>query len=245
MGEARDVNGLLHQLLSDPGRPRVTWYGPDGERVELSGKVLLNWVSKTANLLVDELDAEPTTTVGLDLPAHWRTITWLLATWAVGGHAVIAPEKAVDVLVTTRPGAEGLPDAEHVVGVALPALATSWPGTPGTNAAKLPAGVVDAAAEVRLQPDVFDARLAPTGDDPAWTSAGKTVPYRDLVPSARITALGAGVFKGDRVFTGNGADDALVAWLGVLALDGSIVLHHDAEAEDGPLLRQEQVTRRR
>jgi uncharacterized protein (TIGR03089 family) len=242
MGEARDVNGLLHQLLADPGRPRVTWYGPDGERVELSGKVLLNWVSKTANLLVDELDAEPTTTVGLDLPAHWRTVSWLLATWAVGGHAVVAPEKPVDVLVTTRPTAGNLPESDHVVAVTLPALATSWAGT---SKAGLPAGVVDAAAEVRTQPDVFDARLAPAGDDPAFTHGGKTVPYRDLVPSARITALGAGVFKGDRVFTGAGPDDALVAWLGVLALDGSIVLHHDAEAAENDLLRQEGVTRRR
>jgi len=95
------------------------------------------------------------------------------------------------------------------------------------------------------EPDVFDARLAPAGDDPAWTAAGKTVPYRDLVPSARITALGAGVFKGDRVFTGAGPEDALVAWLGVLALDGSVVLHHDAETVEGDLLRQEQVSRRR
>ena len=51
-----DVPALLQQLLADPGRPRLTWYGPDAERVELSGKVLLNWVAKTANLLTDELD---------------------------------------------------------------------------------------------------------------------------------------------------------------------------------------------
>jgi uncharacterized protein (TIGR03089 family) len=238
MGEARDVNGLLHQLLTDPGRPRVTWYGPADERVELSGKVLLNWVSKTANLLVDELDAEPTTTVGLALPAHWRTITWLLATWAVGGHVVVAPTGPVDVLVTADPAAGDAARAGHVVAVALPAMATKF-GSP------LPKGTVDAAAEVRTQGDVFNARLAPTGDDPAFTAGGKTVPYRDLVPSARITSLGAGIYKGDRVFTGAGPADALVAWLGVLALDGSIVLHHDADAEDGPLLRQEHVTRRR
>jgi uncharacterized protein (TIGR03089 family) len=129
---------------TSPGRPRVTWYGPGGERVELSGKTLLNWVSKTANLLVDELDAEPGTAVGIDLPAHWRTVSWLLATWAAGAHALVAPDVGVgggetsdvgvgggetssvpglDVLVTTEPGPGR---AEHVVAVALPALATSF-----------------------------------------------------------------------------------------------------------------------
>ncbi len=39
--------------------PRLTWYGPDAERVELSGRVLDNWVAKTSNLFQDELDAEP------------------------------------------------------------------------------------------------------------------------------------------------------------------------------------------
>ena len=39
--------------------PRLTWYGPDSERVELSGRVLDNWVAKTSNLLQDELDDRP------------------------------------------------------------------------------------------------------------------------------------------------------------------------------------------
>ena len=121
MGEIRDFPGLLDRFLAEPGRPRVTWYGPDDERVELSGKTLFNWIAKTANLLVEELDAEPGTSVGIDLPAHWRSVTWVLATWAAGAHVVVSPEKPVDVLVTSRPR-EGA--ADRVVAVALPALAT-------------------------------------------------------------------------------------------------------------------------
>ena len=64
--------GLLARLTADPGRPRLTWYGDDGERVELSGHVLDNWVTKTANLLVEEYQAGPLTRVLLDLPVHWR-----------------------------------------------------------------------------------------------------------------------------------------------------------------------------
>ncbi|NVM99321.1 TIGR03089 family protein [Arthrobacter sp. SDTb3-6] len=72
----------------NPTAPRLTWYGPDSERVELSGRVLDNWVAKTANFLADELDAGPGTVVALDLPVHWRSFVWLLATWAVGATAV-------------------------------------------------------------------------------------------------------------------------------------------------------------
>jgi uncharacterized protein (TIGR03089 family) len=235
MGEPRDVPALLQQLLDDPGRPRLTWYGPDAERVELSGKVLLNWVAKTANLLVDELDAEPGTTVGIELPAHWRTVTWVLAAWSAGAHAVVAPDEPVDVLVTTdpRPGVGG-----HVVAVALPALATSF----GPD---LPAGAVDAAAETRLQPDVFSAPRAPAPGVPAFTASGRTVPYGDLVAAARTNALGSGLHPGDRVLSGAGPEDAVVGWLGVLALDGSVVLHHDVAAATDALVEQEGVTRRR
>ena len=64
--------------------PRLTWYGPDAERVELSGRVLDNWVAKTSNLLQDELDAEPGMRLRLDLPAHWKSVIWALAAWQLG-----------------------------------------------------------------------------------------------------------------------------------------------------------------
>ena len=71
-------------------RPFLTWYGADGERIELSATVTANWVAKTTNLLVEELDAGPGTLVRLDLPPHWRTAVWALATWRVGAGVVIA-----------------------------------------------------------------------------------------------------------------------------------------------------------
>ena len=235
MSQVRDLPEVFRALLLEPGRPRVTWYGPGGERVELSGKTLLNWVSKTANLLVDELDAEPGTTVGLDLPPHWRTVSWLLATWAAGAHALVAPEKpGLDVLVTTDPGSGR---AEHVVAVALPALATSF-GAP------LPHAVHDAAVEVRRQPDVFRPYLTPAADDPALTANGGTTSHGELLATAREAAAAAGVRPGDRVLTGAGPELALATWLGVLALDGSLVLHHDPAGAPASLDAQEAVSRR-
>jgi len=235
VSDVRDLPGVFRLLLLEPGRPRVTWYGPGGERVELSGKTLLNWVSKTANLLVDELDAEPGTAVGIDLPAHWRTVSWLLATWAAGAHALVAPEKpGLDVLVTTEPGAGR---AEHVVAVALPALATSF-GAP------LPHTVHDAAIEVRRQPDVFQPYLTPDPGDAAFTAAGRTTSHGELVAAARAAAGAAGVRPGDRVLTGAGPELALATWLGVLALDGSLVLHHDPAGAPASLDGQEAISRR-
>ena len=84
MSEVGSLPQLLDALARAGGAPRITWYGPGGERVELSGAVTVNWVNKTANLLVEEFDAGPGTVVGLALPAHWRTLVWALATWRVG-----------------------------------------------------------------------------------------------------------------------------------------------------------------
>ena len=39
------ISRMLDLISSDPGRPRLTWYGDDAERVELSGAVLQNWVN--------------------------------------------------------------------------------------------------------------------------------------------------------------------------------------------------------
>src|SRR5699024_8859018 len=132
---------LLHALRSNnPTSPRLTWYGPDSERVEFSGRVLENWVAKTANYLVDELDAEPGTVIALNLPLHWRSVAWMLATWAVGATAVTADGVDLDfsstdtnIIATASPATvhSQLPGAKGdplVVAVALPALQMRWMG---------------------------------------------------------------------------------------------------------------------
>lgn len=243
-GGPTDVVSLLADMVrADPGRPRLTWYGPDGERVELSGKVLANWIAKTSNLLVDELDAGPGSTVALDLPAHWRSVVWLLAVWAVGAHAGLGPRVAADVLVTATPATAPAGRA-RLVAVALPALATSFARATGVPP---PPGALDAAAEVRLQPDAFLPLAAPAPGDPAFTVSGTTTSHSDLLATARRLASQIGVRPGDRLLTGAGADRALPAWLGPLALGGSVVLHHDLGSLDDAarqrLSAQEAVSR--
>lgn len=225
------VAAVLVALLSEPGRPRITWYGPDGERVELSGAVLDNWVSKTTNLLVEEFDAEPGSRVRIDLPVHWRTLIWALATWRCGAELVPAPGTGAppDVLVTDRPGTAATV-TEAVIAVALPALARGWIGAP------LPAGTVDAAAAVMTYPDAI-GWVAPTApdraalDDAGLASAPTTgpLPHAGLVAAALATAP---VPPGSRVLLRVGDGDSsprvtgpeLLRVLGVLALGGSVVL---------------------
>jgi uncharacterized protein (TIGR03089 family) len=243
-----DVPAVLRGLLAaGPGRPRVTWYGPGGERVELSAKVLDNWVSKTANLLVDELDAGPGSAVLVDLPGHWRTVTWLLAVWAVGAAAVLpgggepptVPELPAglhpDAVVTYRPALwDGAAAGSPFVGapllaVALPALATRFTDP-------LPEGAVDAATEVRAHGDVFVPAVRPARGDPALVAADGTVtPHGRLTAEAAEAAGAAGWHgwpQGVRLLTGAGPDRALDVWLAALVSGGSLVLHHDLAALD-------------
>ena len=74
----------------DPTRPLLTWYDDaTGERTELSGATLANWVAKTANLLVDGIGLGPGDRAGVSLPPHWQTAGVLLGCWSAGVEVVV------------------------------------------------------------------------------------------------------------------------------------------------------------
>ena len=229
------IRDVLRTLTADPGRPRLTWYGPEGERIELSGAVLANWVSKTTNLLVEEFDAEPGTVVALDLPPHWRTLVWALATWQSGaalrvvdGPATAAGSPA-DVVVTAAPDQWLGPDGRRpahgdLVAVSLPALARRYDG-------ELPAGAVDAASAVMTYADAV-GYVAPT-DPGAVALSGPTtdraVSYQDLLGWASDADAGTPSAGRSRVLV-RAADGAkgtaalLRTSLHTWAADGSVVV---------------------
>lgn len=232
------VADVLALLQRDPGRPRITWYGDDGERVELSGAVLVNWVTKTTNLLVEELDAGPGVPVLLDLPPHWRSLVWSLAVWRSGAGLLLADENgtaAPGPVVTARPLAH--PGVVDLVAVALPALARTHPDP-------LPPGALDAAASVMTYGDVLGA--VPPTDPAAAALAGDdalgtvTVPHRDLLGAARgrlLDALPSPVPAGPtaRVLVPAVAPlrHVLLTALAVWAQDGSVVLASPDVLADG------------
>ncbi|MDI3193460.1 TIGR03089 family protein [Pseudarthrobacter sp. AL07] len=210
--------------------PRLTWYGPDSERVELSGRVLDNWVAKTSNLLQDELDAEPGMRLSLDLPAHWKSMIWALAAWQLGMETVL-DGGASELLVTDRPGTVGA-KYDAVIAVALPALAMRWPG-------ELPAGVLDYAAEVRSHGDVFMAHTDPSGAAYAIRAgAGQQHIHEEL-----ISGFAASHEEGVRLLVpaAEGLEPALANSLGAWHSGGSVVLAHpDVELTD-KLLAAERI----
>jgi uncharacterized protein (TIGR03089 family) len=248
---AATMTDVLVVLVREPGRPRLTWYGSGGERIELSGAVLENWVNKTANLLVEELDAGPGVRVLVDLPPHWRTVVWAFAVWRVGACVVLAPDpvassSGVDVVVTDRPDRFGR--GRPVVAVALPALARSFGGA-------LPAGAVDAASAVMTYGDTIGwaPPIDPTA--PALVGAGADVTHARLMAWADD---GVAVPHGARVLVTTslagsaaaGSARALRDVLHALRAAGSVVLGDpptsDALRSDAPrrdrLIATERVT---
>lgn len=136
---------LLASLLAHGTAPALTWYDADG-RVELSGKVLANHVAKVANYLSDEVGLEPGAPVLLDLPLHWKTLTWALGALVAGGRIRDAGAAGADVVVTNRPEAHAGASAAEVIALNLDSFAFAWDGD-------LPQGVADGSADVMGQPD--------------------------------------------------------------------------------------------
>lgn len=202
-------------LRSDSAKPRITTYddtdGPTrGERIELSARVLGNWVSKAANALQDELDVAPGSVVRLDLPPHWRTAYWALATWSVGGTVSTGgiDEPSADVLVTTAPEAAGSADC--------PAVLVTLAGLARAAAVEVPPGVMDEARELSTHGDQFAPWEEPADDDVALVADGERTAYAAVVaphPSAERRHL-----------TTTSTADFLRACLALWAADGSVVL---------------------
>jgi len=229
---------LAEILRSDPARPRVTFYedtpGPTkGERIELSGKVLANWISKAGNALQDEYDVGPGSVVHLSLPPHWRAVYWAFAVWSVGATLDLTGESTPDLLICADPdAATGEPAPGDVVLVTLAALARVHPGT-------VPPGAMDEARELATYGDQFAAMADPAPNDPALITQGARAAYSMVVPSRAWPS-------GSRVNVSGDLADVLESTLAAWAVDGSVVLaRNDEHAGTEPLperLTSEAVT---
>ncbi len=213
-------------LRSDPGRPRVTFYedtpGPTrGERIEISGKVLANWVSKAGNALQDEFDLGPGSVIRLALPPHWRALYWAMAVWSVGAAVSCAGAGSPELLVCDDPAlATGLEAAPgDVVLVTLGALARVHPGP-------VPAGAMDEARELATYGDQLVAVTDPAPDDLALLTDHARTPYREVVRPPDWPARTRVNLAGDLPAV---LSSALAAW----AVDGSVVLTRNGELAGG------------
>jgi uncharacterized protein (TIGR03089 family) len=140
----------------DLAQPLLTYVdGP--ARIELSGSTTLNWVAKTANLLVDGHGSPDR--VGILLPLHWQTPCFVLGAVAAGATVVLA--STVAELEGCEVAFTDLEHAEAALDVGVDdVLACSL--TPfGTRLAAVPPGVLDAAVEVPSYGDHFAGRPGP------------------------------------------------------------------------------------
>jgi uncharacterized protein (TIGR03089 family) len=178
---------LDRALRSDPARPLLTFYDDaTDERTELSVATFANWVAKTANLLRDDLGAEPGGTLSLDLPPHWQAVVWLQSAWLLGLH-VVPPGAAAEIAVI---GYDGSPPAAaaDVVALGLGPL-----GLPRRDAAPPAGTTLDFDREVHGHGDRFVPAERPDPAAPALTTGGRTMSAVDLGAAAQAgPALPAG-----------------------------------------------------
>jgi uncharacterized protein (TIGR03089 family) len=162
---------------TEPARPVLTWYDDaTGERTELSGATLDNWVAKTANLLVDGCGLGPGSAAAVALPPHWQTAAVLLGCWAAG-LAIASPDPA-EVIFSTEPVDSSAPD-RYLLGLA----------PMGLPLRAVPAGWQDYVTAVRGYGDRFVAAARSRPDDPAL--CGET--HRALLARARDRAAALGI----------------------------------------------------
>jgi uncharacterized protein (TIGR03089 family) len=165
----------------DPARPLLTWYDDaTGERTELSGATLANWVAKTANLLVDGSGLGPGDVAVVDAPPHWQTAAVLLGCWSAGLR-VAPPGRQADVVFAAADRAAGhAAGGGEVFGLPLAPFAAPLPDPPP--------GVSDYVIEVRAHGDRFTP-YAPV--EPGMPATDLS--HRDLCAAAAARAADLGV----------------------------------------------------
>lgn len=232
------VDDVINAWARIGQRPAVTWYSAPGERVELSGSVLSNWLNKTINFLVDEVDAGPGARILIDLPAHWRSMIWALAVWRTGAtlltpsSALPGAADAADAVITAEPAAWSQAGQSLVVAVPLPSLARRFDG-------ELPAGAIDAGPAVMGSADALGYVPSPVASELAIDDGVGQIAYADL--ASWFGSADADGPRDTRVLVdARGATDFLVAVRQVAPLwdrGNSLVVAADSGMDEARLAR--------
>lgn len=221
------------QTVAERPTPALIWR--DGaERVELSGRVLVNWVEKAAGLLVDELDVGASDVLTISPVPHWRLAVLTFAALRAGARVDFTRHPEPDSVVHAYP--ESHPDddaaAQTLLVVAEPALAFECSGP-------LPKGAVDFCDEVRAQPDMYGGLENPEPDSVALPSG---VTHAEVLPRA-LELAGT---DGGTVYlplTEGWGENAALRTLGIITAGGAVVLTARPEDATAAVLDQERATR--
>jgi uncharacterized protein (TIGR03089 family) len=217
---------LAARLRHEPGRPLLTAYDDGtGERTELSTTTYANWVSKSANLLTDELGLDAGDVVLLDLPSHWLVPVFLGAAWSSALAVTTNTDVAHDVVVCGPDTLERHPGADLVIACALLPFAVRF-------ADPLPSGVLDYGVLWPGQSDVFVPITPPTPDTPAWVDTNGTRTQAELIEAASVTAHPTGVRLLTDVHPASG--HGVPPFLGPVLTRGSVGLVRDPQETTWP-----------
>jgi len=200
----------------DASRPLITFYDDaTGERTELSGVTLRNWVAKTANLLVDGCALGTGDIARVALPPHWQTAAVLLGVWSAGLAVDMDGSGGPAAVAFTTVDGHGDAEADEVFVLALAPMAA--PVRPGP-----PPGAADYVVEVRGHGDQFPGGAV----SPQTTALADGTPHAELVARARQR----GVPPGARLLIDGDATTDPVDWLVAPLVSGaSIVLCRNLE----------------
>ncbi|MEX3599523.1 TIGR03089 family protein [Kocuria carniphila] len=219
--------------LSERPTPALIWRNGD-ERVELSGRVLVNWVEKSASLLVDELDVESGQLITVSPRQHWRLVVLTLAALRVGASVRFGENSADDAAVHAALEGhlnDGVPP-EHVLAVASPALAFACEEDVSDP-------VIDFCAEVRSFPDAYMGMEAPQDGDDALPEAGIT--HGELLGEAERAASAVEDHTVYVPLKNGWKERALLITLGLLLRDGAVLLTANESDVTPDVLAQEKA----
>jgi uncharacterized protein (TIGR03089 family) len=198
------------RVASDAASPLITFYDDaSGDRTEVSGATMGNWVAKTANLIVDGLGLGPGELAAVNLPAHWQTAAVLLGCWSAG--LVVDLDGSTDHAAVAFTALDrDRVEADEVLVLALAPMAA--PVRPGP-----PVGSADYVLEVRRHGDQFTGRRPV----PASQALAGGATHAALVERA----LGLGLPRSARVLVDGDITADPAAWLvAPLCLGTSVVL---------------------
>ncbi|MGY1841098.1 MULTISPECIES: TIGR03089 family protein [unclassified Modestobacter] len=232
-GSPTPADLLTATLGRSPATPLLTYYDDvSGERTELSGTTLANWVAKTANLLQEEFDVGPGSTVAVSLPVHWQTAAVLLGVWSCGAAVLETAVEDDDQLTgadVVLAAQDRLPpleeqDLPELLGLSLHPLGMGMTGYAG------PAR--DFALEVRGHGDVFTPWQPVDAARPGLLAGAVQLTLGQLNRTAEELAARLGLVAGDRVLVDErtATEAGPVAWLlAPLAAGASLVLCRDPD----------------
>lgn len=225
----------------DPTLPLLTWYDDaTGDRTELSGATVDNWVSKTANLFVDGVGLGSGDAAAVLLPPHWQSAVVLLGAWSAGLAVDLGPDaQPVEVLFTVPERAEAAAawsTADRYVTGLLPLAAPLR---------QVPAGYADYPVEVRGFGDRFVAPGPVAADDRALAGPVEES-HQEVCDAAAERAAELGLKPGDRVLVDAAAHPEPLDWLlAPLVAGASVVLCGNLDrAKTEERARSERVTLR-